>query len=77
MTKTRLSAARFKAQCLKLIDDVAATRGEIEISKRGKPLARLAPIEDAPLHLFGCMKGTAAIKGDLTQPLDEPWEADA
>ena len=36
---------RFKQQCLAFIDTVARTHKPIIISKRGKPLARLAPLE--------------------------------
>ena len=38
-----ISATRFKAKCLKLIDEVAATRKPLTITKRGKPLAKLVP----------------------------------
>lgn len=36
----------FKQGCLALIDDVAASKQEIVITKRGKPVARLVPMED-------------------------------
>lgn len=38
-------ATQFKAQCLALIDRVAEGRGDIIISKRGRPVARLVPVE--------------------------------
>jgi prevent-host-death family protein len=61
-----ISASQFKAKCLKLIDEVAATRKPLIITKRGKPLAKLVPIEDEKLTpLFGYMKGTVAILGDI------------
>ncbi|EQD54939.1 prevent-host-death family protein, partial [mine drainage metagenome] len=55
-----INAAEFKAKCLKLIDEVAATHEPLVITKRGKPVARVVPIEDeAPTPgLFGYMKGT-------------------
>ena len=28
-------------------------------------------------ELYGCMRGSVTILGDLTEPLDEVWEADA
>jgi prevent-host-death family protein len=40
----QVAAGRFKATCLKLMDRVAATGEPVEITKRGKPLARLVPV---------------------------------
>ncbi len=40
-----IAASRFKAQCLALLDEVAATGQALVITKRGKPLARLTPLE--------------------------------
>jgi prevent-host-death family protein len=77
MVTKRISAAHFKAQCLSLMDQVEAQRGEIIITKRGKPVAKLVPIEQAPRSVFGCMAGTAEILGDLIAPTTPPedWEA--
>lgn len=36
-----------KQGCLALIDEVAASKPEAVITKRGKPVARLVPMEDA------------------------------
>lgn len=38
-------AGRFKQQCLALIDRVSITHEPILISKRGKPLAKLVPVD--------------------------------
>jgi prevent-host-death family protein len=38
-------AGRFKQQCLAIIDTVARTHRSVTISKRGKPVARLVPLE--------------------------------
>jgi prevent-host-death family protein len=43
-----IPAGRFKAQCLALLDDVATSGEPIVVTKRGKPVARLVPIEDPP-----------------------------
>ncbi|MGV3625277.1 MAG: type II toxin-antitoxin system Phd/YefM family antitoxin [Archangium sp.] len=39
-----IPAAKFKAECLALLDEVATGRGEIVVTKRGKPVARLVPL---------------------------------
>ena len=40
-----IAAGEFKQKCLALIDQVAATGAPIIISKYGKPVARLMPLE--------------------------------
>jgi prevent-host-death family protein len=42
----RVAAGKFKATCLKLMDQVAATGEPVEITKRGKALVRLVPAQD-------------------------------
>src|SRR5438445_733648 len=39
-----IAAGIFKARCLKLLDEVAETGQEIVVTKRGKAVARLAPL---------------------------------
>jgi prevent-host-death family protein len=43
-----IPAGRFKAQCLKLLDEVAATGETIVVTKRGKPVAKVEPVEEPP-----------------------------
>ena len=72
-----INAAQFKAKCLKLIDEVAATRIPLIITKRGKPLAKLVPIKDeTPTRLFGYMKGTGQILGDIVNVPHDAWAAE-
>ena len=72
-----INAAQFKAKCLKLIDEVAATREPLVITKRGKPLAKLVPIEDdKPTKLFGYMKGAGQILGDIVNVPHDAWAAE-
>jgi prevent-host-death family protein len=70
-------AGEFKARCLKLMDEVQATRRPLVITKRGKPVAKLVPVaESEPLRsIFGCMKGTVTIHGDIVSPIDLDWHA--
>ncbi len=73
-----ISAAEFKARCLKLMDEVAKTRKPVIITKRGRPVAKLVAVEPEPRKpLFGCMAGTVTFEGDILSPLDVEWEADA
>ncbi len=73
-----INAAQFKAKCLKLIDEVADTRQPLVITKRGKPVARLVPIEEESVPgLFGYMKGMGEIVGDIVDVPSDPWSAES
>jgi len=39
-----ISASRFKAQCLALLDEVAESGQALVVTKRGKPVARVEPL---------------------------------
>jgi prevent-host-death family protein len=74
----RVAAAIFKAECLRFLDEVAQRRRPIVVTKRGKPVAKLVPIDDTPIDPFGCMAGTAKICGDIVAPIDDiGWTGDA
>ena len=76
-----ITASEFRAKCLALMDEVAETGGEIVITKRGKPTARLIPPPEmvpSPEGLvapFGFYKGRMEILGDIISPIDDlEWE---
>jgi prevent-host-death family protein len=73
-----VSASRFKATCLALIERVRRTGKPILVTKRGVPVAQLVPppAPPPPASTFGCMAGTVREIGDLVEPLPEDdWEA--
>lgn len=70
-----ISAAEFKAKCLDLMDRVASSGRSIVVTKRGKPIARLAPMEARPDTLFGYWKGQIEIRSDIVAPLGVRWRA--
>lgn len=73
-----ISAAQFKARCLKLMDEIARTRRPIVITKRGRPVAKLVAVEpESRKPLFGCMAGTVTFEGDILDPPGVEWEAQA
>ena len=71
-----MPAGKFKAQCLKLMDEVRDRHCEIVITKRGKPVAKLVPFEDKRPDIFGYAKGSLVILGDIVGPTGEIWDAD-
>jgi prevent-host-death family protein len=74
-TKT-IPAGVFKARCLAIMDEVQAKRQAVVITKRGKPVAKLVPVEQEKDDIFGFMKGkgTIEIKGDIISPALTPEE---
>ena len=72
-----IPAAVFKAECLRLMDEVARTGKPVVITKHGRPVAQLVPVAPAPRSLFGYMRNTLSIKGDVVAPTGGPWKADS
>ena len=71
-----LPATEFKAKCLAYLDQVAQTHAPITLTKHGRPVARLVPMEDVEPVLFGRLAGTVQVRADLVAPVDESWKAD-
>jgi prevent-host-death family protein len=72
-----MRAGDFKARCLKVMDQVRATREPVIITKRGQPVAKLVPVDGRADDIFGCLKGVMEIVGDIESPVVAPeeWEA--
>lgn len=58
-----ISASEFKKQCHRLLDNLTAEG--IVIAKRGKPIAKVIPVNSGCAHLIGSMKGKIKIRGDI------------
>jgi prevent-host-death family protein len=69
-----IAAGEFKSKCLKLLDEVADKRETLVITKHGKPVAQVVPMP-AEKELFGAMRGSGVIVGDIISPLENEWEA--
>ncbi len=52
MALRSVPATEFKAKCLALLDEVAETKETLVVTKRGKPVATINPIEP-PRSLIG------------------------
>ncbi len=68
-----MKASEFKARCLGLMDEIAESGGEIVITKRGRPVARLAPYREGPRPFFG-RGGPIVTRDDVAEPV--AWEAE-
>lgn len=70
-----IQAGHFKSKCLQLMDEVQEKHISIIITKHGKPVAKLVPLNDIPIDFFGCLKNTVTIKKDIVAPIDTSWES--
>ncbi len=69
-----VTASKFKAQCLAMLDEVSASGEEIVVTKRGRAVARVVAAEEPP-SLLGSVTFNVDDE-ELTKPLGESWNAD-
>jgi prevent-host-death family protein len=75
---TTIPAGEFKAKCLKLLDEVAEKREPLVITKHGKPVAQVVPMQlpkTVRKGIVGSMKGSVLWEGDIISPIDVEWDA--
>jgi prevent-host-death family protein len=72
-----MGISQFKAHALKILDQVAKTREEIVITKRGKPLAQIIPCRDKDKNPTpGRLADAFIFEKDIITPLgEEMWES--
>jgi prevent-host-death family protein len=73
-----IAAGTFKATCLSVMDEVQAKRQPVLITKNGRPVAQLVPVQaDQDDPIFGFYKGKLKIVGDITSPIVplEEWSS--
>jgi len=70
----KMAAGAFKVHCLAVMDEVAAKRESVLITKRGKPVAKLVPVEKEKDEIFGFLKGKVKVLGDVVSPILTPEE---
>jgi prevent-host-death family protein len=71
----QISAAEFKATCLDLLDVVERTGGSVVVTKRGRAVARLAPVRARVRSAFGLLKGRITVRGNIVGAIDVAWDA--
>jgi len=59
----KIGAAKFKEQCLALIDTLS--NEGIIITKHGKPVAKLIPIEEQSSELIGVLKNKIKVNSNI------------
>lgn len=76
MSKT-VAISELKSHCLRLVDEVARHRRELIVTKRGKPIARVVPLDEVSAdEAIERLRGTV-IGADRVEDFDTGvvWEA--
>ena len=58
-----IDAAKFKEQCLSLLDQVDADG--LIVTKHGKPVARVIPFDTQGVDLIGSLRHKVKVRGNL------------
>ena len=74
MIMKTIPAGKFKVHCLAIMDEVQTKRQAVVITKRGKPVAKLVPVEQEKDDIFGFFKGKIKVTGDIVSPALTPEE---
>lgn len=70
----KMAAGSFKANCLAVMDEVQTKRETVIITKHGKPVAKLVPLNADVDKIYNFLAGKGAITGDIVSPAFSPEE---
>lgn len=72
MADRTLTVSWFRTHCFRLINEVARDRQPITITRHGRPVAVLSPIEAVrPRSIIGAMKGSVS---GFDDPFTTAWD---
>jgi len=63
-----MPAGSFKVHCLSVMDEVSAKRETVIITKHGKPVVKLVPLDDDANDIYNFLDGKGVITGDVISP---------
>lgn len=72
--RVTIPAGQFKARCLGILDQVARTGETVIVTKRGKPVAKVVPVEEKPRK---SLRGSVTVLGDIVGPIGVDWDPGA
>ena len=67
-----MAAGSFKVHCLAVMDEVQAKRESVVITKHGKPVAKLVPVDKDADDIYNFLAGKGTITGDVVSPAISP-----
>jgi prevent-host-death family protein len=74
----RIGAAEFKANCLRILDEIERNGESVTVTKRGRPVAEVKPVEKKERRsIIGAMKGSVLRYERPFDPATDPgdWHA--
>lgn len=63
-----MAAGVFKTNCLAVMDEVQAKHLTVLITKHGKPVAKLVPVDSSTDEIYGFLAGKGSVVGDVVSP---------
>jgi prevent-host-death family protein len=70
----KMAAGSFKTNCLAVMDEVQSRHETVVITKHGKPVAKLVPVNTDTDEIYNFLAGKGAIKGNIVSPAVSPEE---
>jgi prevent-host-death family protein len=70
----KMAAGSFKTNCLAVMDEVQAKRETVVITKHGKPVAKLVPVNTETDEIYNFLAGRGTVAGDVISPAVSPEE---
>ena len=64
----KMAAGSFKTKCLAIMDEVQARHETVVITKHGKPVAKLVPVNTEADEIYNFLAGKGAVTGDVVSP---------
>jgi prevent-host-death family protein len=64
----KMAAGSFKANCLAIMDEVQAKRETVVITKHGKPVAKLVPLNREMDEIYNFLADKGSATGDIVSP---------
>ena len=73
----QVAISHFKSHCLELINSLPASKKDIIITKRNKPIAQVSVFNKEPKSsIFGALKDRAKVKLDIVKSSGEEWSVE-
>ena len=70
----KMAAGSFKTNCLAVMDEVQARHETVVITKHGKPVAKLVPVNTDTDEIYDFLAGKGGLNGDIVSPAVSPDE---
>ncbi len=72
-TERSVAAGEFKAKCLELLDRVARDGDALVVTKRGRPVAKVVPVEP---RVRRPLRGSVRYQSDIVEAIGDKWTVD-